>query len=94
MQSENTPKIDYAPMPNVAELEPHYPFACATCGHEQNARPSIFMEMGINTGSGQCLNCAAYLHLEIAVDNTRMISRRYSEWLLTFNVVSTEAGEE
>lgn len=94
MQSENTPEIEYAPMPDVAELEPHYPFTCVVCGHEQNARPSIFMKMSINTGSGKCLNCAADLHLEIAADNTRMVSQRYAEWLATFNVVSAEAGEE
>jgi len=94
MQSENTPKIDHSPMPEVDELEPHYPFVCSVCGHEQNARPSIFMRMGINSGHGSCMSCGTFLHLEIAPDNTHIISKPHDEWLRSFGIEPMKAGDE
>ncbi len=61
------------------ELKESYLFVCAICRHEQRAKPSIFMEMGINSGHGSCLACAAFLHLEI--DGDVMVSREWEVWL-------------
>lgn len=48
-------------------LKEKYPFACYSCGHEQTAAPSLFMELKImNSGGGNCLKCGAYMHLKIS----------------------------
>ena len=51
------------------EVKERYPFTCCSCGHEQSARPSIFMTMMmLNEGGGTCLSCGVYLMLEIGED--------------------------
>ena len=65
-------------------LRENYPFTCYSCGYEQTAKPSLFMEMEfINTGSGTCLNCGAFLSLEITEKGhgDRMISYDFAEWI-------------
>ena len=59
-----------------------YDFVCCKCGYEQYAIPSIFMTgFGINSGSGACLNCKEFLHLEIegGIDGEKMISTLWDE---------------
>jgi hypothetical protein len=47
-------------------LEEAYPMTCASCGHEQRAKPSLMMQaFGLNMGSGDCLECGVFLHLWI-----------------------------
>ena len=59
-----------------------YDFVCCKCGYVQYARPSILMTgFGINSGSGDCLNCKEFLHLEIegGIDGEKMISMLWDE---------------
>ena len=68
-------------MADIVLLEA-YPFVCPVCGEDQMARPSLFMETGMmNSGSGSCLNCHTFLHLEIALENDRMIAEKWDVWL-------------
>lgn len=70
------------PVESPAELKKAYPFECVKCGHEQMAEPSIFMSgFGMNVGGGKCMECGTNLHLEIAPDNEKMISKIHSEWV-------------
>ena len=59
-------------------LQEDYLFECAICGHEQRAVVSIFMQLGVNSGHGNCLQCETFLHLEVAGD--AMVSREWNEW--------------
>lgn len=69
-------KIDFE------NLQESYNFACAACGHEQNAKPSLMMKsFHENTGCGSCLKCRKLLHLKIAEDGKRMESRLWDEYL-------------
>lgn len=71
------------PVESPAELKEAYPFDCANCGHSQMAAPSIFMSgFGMNVGGGNCMNCGTALHLEIAPENDRMISKDRAEWVI------------
>jgi len=46
-----------------------YDFTCPTCGATLWAKPSMMMtEFGINSGTGSCLKCKTFLHLEIVPD--------------------------
>jgi len=47
---------------------PRYDFTCPNCMYEQSADTSIAMRMGHNNGQGSCMNCGAFLHLEITPD--------------------------
>lgn len=47
---------------------PRYNFTCPNCMWEQSAGISIIMRMGHNSGHGSCMNCDAFLHLEIKED--------------------------
>lgn len=69
------------PVDKPADLKDAYEFDCAACGHNQMAAPSIMMTaFGLNSGAGNCLECKVHLHLEIAPDNTKMVSEIWSEW--------------
>lgn len=59
------------------ELHDKYPFVCPFCGVIAEASPSLFMQMGINEGSGRCL-CGERLFFKINDDNSR------------FDVITTE----
>lgn len=73
--------MNKVPVDTPAELKEAYPFTCDNCGHEQMAAPSIFMTgFGMNSGGGHCMKCDTNLHLEIAPDNEKMISKVYSVW--------------
>jgi len=50
------------------EFLPRYNFFCPNCMYEQSADTSIAMKMGNNNGHGSCMNCGAFLHLEIIPD--------------------------
>ena len=61
-----------------------YDFTCSNCGHEQWAKPSMMMtQFGINSGSGSCLKCGEFLHLEIegGIDGENMISMLWDDFL-------------
>ncbi len=50
------------------DLRRWYDLICPKCGYDQHAAPSMFMEMGFNSGHGKCLKCSAFLHLRIVPD--------------------------
>ena len=59
-----------------------YDFASCKCGYKQGAKPSILMRgFGMNSGSGQCLNCKEFLHLEIegGIDGENTISTLWND---------------
>ena len=68
------------PLPMPEKLEDAYEFTCVICAHSQLAAPSIFMTWGINTGSGDCMNCGLEHHLEIDVDTNAMLATPRREW--------------
>lgn len=49
-------------------MKEQYNFTCPNCFYEQSATPSLFMKIGYNDGCGGCMNCDAFLHLEIVPD--------------------------
>jgi len=57
--------VKLSSLPDGYELKEHYDVTCPTCGHEFCFRPSLFMTMGYNQGSGTCLKCKAHLTLRI-----------------------------
>lgn len=60
-----------------------YPFDCPQCGKGMSAAPSIMMtEFGINSGTGTCIYCKAFLHLEIEPDmyGEKMTAIDFKEW--------------
>ena len=61
-----------------------YDFKCAKCGHKQWAKPSMMMtQFGMNQGSGSCLKCKEFLHLEIegGIDGEKMVSMVWDDYL-------------
>lgn len=60
-----------------------YNFTCPNCMFEQSAVPSLFMNMGHNSGCGSCFNCDVFLHLEIVPDinGTTMKALLWGEYL-------------
>lgn len=69
---------------------PGYAFDCPNCGHSQRAMPSLFMQMGINSGGGKCLECKIYLHLEVDTksEENRMIATTFEEWSKTVKKIT------
>jgi len=63
------------------ELKERYDFACAKCGHEMQFAPCIFMQMGINSGSGKCTSCGAFLKLYIDDDKETGRSMPWDQFL-------------
>lgn len=70
--------MDPLPLPEI--LEASYEFVCVMCSHSQLAAPSIFMGMGINSGMGRCMQCDEAHHLEIDVEENRMLATPRSEY--------------
>lgn len=82
-------------LPEGYEVQPSYPFTCATCGHEQMARPSIMMHgFGLNTGHGKCMECGTFLHLEIDTEKQVMTSQDWNEWLAEETAANEETSHE
>ena len=71
-------------------LKEAYPWKCWNDGYEQMANPSILMEMGINSGMGNCLNCGARCHLTIAADNEHMESENLDTYMERFKAEQRE----
>ena len=67
---------------------PRYNFKCPSCGYEQSAAPSIFMNMGLNRGCGSCMKCKTFLHLEIIDDmhGSEMKAILWDEYLKKENI--------
>lgn len=42
----------------------HLPTRCCVCQHSFSIRPSISMQMGINSGHVSCPACGEFLHVE------------------------------
>lgn len=51
-----------------------YTFSCPVCFKMQYIEPSIFMQMGINIGSVNCLKCKTHLKMEI-VDVEKQLAK-------------------
>ena len=64
-------------------MKERYNFTCPNCLYEQSATPSLFMQMGYNSGCGSCFNCDMFLHLEISPDlnGSRMTAVPWDEYL-------------
>ena len=62
--------------------------------YEQSADTSLFMKMGCNNGHGSCMNCGAFLHLEITPDlyGDRMEAIMWGEYL--FNDLINKSAED
>lgn len=60
------------PLPEGLEFKDRYPFDCYSCGLGLYAKPSIFMEMGMNMGGGNCPRCKVMFQLKINDENTGM----------------------
>lgn len=71
--------MDPLPMPET--LEDSYEFECTMCSYSQRAAPSIFMTMGVNSGMGRCLQCDEPHHLEIDVEENRMLATPRGEYV-------------
>ena len=64
-------------------MKQQYDFTCPKCEHKQFLHKSMAMEMGINTGSGSCLKCKTFLHLEITPDLNGEMAKAipFDDWL-------------
>jgi hypothetical protein len=51
-----------------------YDCVCCECGHDFFICPSLLMLGGINSGSGSCSKCKAFLRFKIDVKNQIAIS--------------------
>jgi len=49
-------------------LKERYDFTCPKCGKQLWAAPSMFMQMGVNSGRGTCPRCKKFFHLEVVPD--------------------------
>lgn len=61
-----------------------YDFICCNCGTKLWANPSMSMTaFGRNSGTGSCLKCGEFLHLEIegGLDGENMISMLWDDFL-------------
>lgn len=54
------------------EKPPQYKGICPLCGKTLWISKSIAMEMGINTGVGQCTSCKGLLHISFNADRQEM----------------------
>ncbi len=51
-------------MSNLAPIAGRLRTRCCACSAEFYIRPSLAMQMGLNTGHCTCKNCNAFLHVE------------------------------
>ena len=75
-------------------LLPRYDFTCPNCLYEQSADTSMAMREGLNSGHGSCMNCDAFLHLEVTPDllGDKMNAIMWGEYL--FNDLISKSAEE
>ncbi len=59
-------------LPSDMVLKEKYAFECYSCGFGLWAKPSIFMEMGMNMGGGSCPRCSKPFQLQINETNDGM----------------------
>ena len=62
--------------------------------YEQSADTSLAMRAGLNSGHGSCMNCGAFLHLEITPDllGDKMKAIMWGEYL--FNDLISKSAED
>lgn len=72
-------------LPDV--LAEFYDFDCPICEYGQNMRPSLAMNMGINSGHGSCLNCDVFLRLTL--DGDRCVAKLW-EWTPSDDIQVTD----
>lgn len=63
----------------VNDHRKRYPGVCPKCGKEMYICKSIAMIEGINTGTGTCIGCGLFLHIEFDSANQRMKLQSFEE---------------
>lgn len=59
----------------MSETTPHLETKCCACDHAFRIRPSLSMQMGINSGHVSCPKCKEFLHVEILEGNAAWTER-------------------
>ena len=60
-----------------SDLKKRYSGECSECGEDFEAAPSLFMQIGQNSGMITCPNCKIFLEVEIDEKNEKMNSREF-----------------
>lgn len=96
---KSKPNLDLKSMPPLPDmmidygvLQDSYAMECCVCGKfHPYVRPSILMKMRMNGGRCTCQGCDTLLKLAIADCGTKMVSRRWEDWLA--EVKAAEAAQ-